>query len=143
MVEYKDGSVLAQLGNPDMRTPIAFALSYPERIESPVERLDLAKVAELTFEPVRHDLFPAVSLCMSAMRRGGSATTILNAANEIAVAEFLSQSIGFLQITALVEQVLSRAERDSMIAPLQALEDVWEADDYGRRTAAEMMSALH
>ncbi len=142
-VSYVDGSVLAQLGVPDMRTPIALALSYPDRIESPVDRLDLAAVAQLTFEPVRHDLFPAVNLCMSAMERGGSATTLLNAANEIAVAEFLSQSIGFLRITTLVEETLSRAERDSMIAPLQSLDDVWEADTYGRKVATEIASGLN
>ncbi len=143
LVSYVDGSVLAQLGMPDMRTPIALALAYPERIDAQVERLDLTKVGDLTFEPVKHDLFPAVRLCLSALDRGGSATTILNAANEVAVAEFLSQRIGFLQIAALVEDSLTRAERDSMIHPLNSLDDVWDADRYGRTMATELAHKLH
>jgi 1-deoxy-D-xylulose-5-phosphate reductoisomerase len=143
MVSYIDGSVLAQLGVPDMRTPIALALSYPDRIAAPVDRLNLADIASLTFEPVRHDVFPAINLCLEALRRGGSATTILNAANEIAVAEFLSQSIGFLSIAALVESTLSAAERDSAIVPLAGLDDVWQADEYGRAKALELVRKLH
>lgn len=142
LVSYIDGSVLAQLGMPDMRTPIALALAYPDRIDANVERLDLTKVADLTFEPIRHDMFPAVNLCLSALERGGSATTILNAANEIAVAEFLSQRIGFLQIAALVEETLATAEQDSMIASLNSLEDVWDADRYGRTKASELAHKL-
>lgn len=141
-VSYIDGSVLAQLGMPDMRTPIALALAHPERMKAPVERLDLTKTADLTFEPIRHDVFPAVRLCLSSLARGGSATTILNAANEVAVAEFLSQRIGFLQITALVEETLSLAERDSAITSLGSLDDVWDADRYGRKTATELAQNL-
>jgi 1-deoxy-D-xylulose-5-phosphate reductoisomerase len=117
-VSYCDGSVLAQMGTPDMRTPIASALAWPGRIATPVERLDLARVASLTFEAVDHQRFPAVQLCRAALQRGGSASTILNAANEVAVDEFLSQNIGFPAITALVDATLSRAESDAMIAPL-------------------------
>ena len=142
-VSYIDGSVLAQLGVPDMRTPIALALAYPDRISAPVDRLDLAKVASLTFEQVRHDVFPAINLCLEALRRGGSATTILNAANEVAVAEFLSQRIGFLSIAALVEDTLSAAEKDSGIAPLASLDDVWQADAYARAKALELVRKLH
>jgi 1-deoxy-D-xylulose-5-phosphate reductoisomerase len=142
LVSYCDGSVLAQMGTPDMCTPIASALAWPRRIPTRVGRLDLARIANLTFEAVDHDRFPAVNLCRAALKRGGSATTILNAANEVAVAEFLSQSLGFLAITALVEATLSRAEGDAMIAPLRSLDDVWAADGYGRRIARELASHL-
>ena len=141
-VSYCDGSVLAQMGTPDMRTPIAAALAWPSRIATPVERLDLARIASLTFEAVDHQRFPAVQLCRAALQRGGSATTILNAANEVAVGEFLSQKLGFPAITALVEATLSRAEGDAMIVPLQSLEDVWAADGYGRRIAGELACGL-
>jgi 1-deoxy-D-xylulose-5-phosphate reductoisomerase len=141
-VSYCDGSVLAQMGTPDMRTPIASALAWPRRIATPVERLDLARIASLTFEAVDHDRFPAVNLCRAALQRGGSATTILNAANEVAVAEFLSQRLRFPAITALVEATLSRAEGDAMIAPLQSLDDVWAADGYGRSIARELACGL-
>jgi 1-deoxy-D-xylulose-5-phosphate reductoisomerase len=141
-VAYRDGSVLAQMGVPDMRTPIACALAWPERIRAPVEPLDLAKVGSLTFEPVDDERFPAVRLCRSALTRGGSATTILNAANEVAVAEFLSQRLGFLDITVLVEAALTRAESEGMVAPLNSLDDVWAADSYGRSVAGELARAL-
>jgi 1-deoxy-D-xylulose-5-phosphate reductoisomerase len=141
-VSYCDGSVLAQMGTPDMRTPIASALAWPGRIATPVERLDLARVATLTFEAVDHQRFPAVQLCRAALQRGGSATTILNAANEVAVDEFLSQKLGFPAITALVDATLSRAESDAMIAPLGSLDDVWAADGYGRRVARQLAGAL-
>ena len=141
-VSYIDGSVLAQLGMPDMRTPISLALAYPDRITSNVDRLDLSNLTDLTFEPIRHELFPAVSLCLSALERGGNATTILNAANEVAVAEFLSQRIDFLSIAALVESTLECAERDSVVAPLNSLEDVWDADQYGRRIATDLAREL-
>ncbi len=142
-VSYCDGSVLAQLGNPDMRTPIACALAWPNRIETAVEPLDLARIGTLTFEDVDHERFPSVNLCRSALKCGGSATTILNAANEVAVAEFLSQRIGFVAITALVEGVLAQADGDRMIAPLASIEDVWAADEYARRVSGEMARRLH
>lgn len=142
-VSYCDGSVLAQLGNPDMRTPIACALAWPSRIATTVEPLDLARIGALTFEEVDHQRFPAVNLCRSALKCGGSATTILNAANEVAVAEFLSQRLGFVAITALVEGVLARADGDRMIAPLTSIEDVWAADGYARRLSGEMARRLH
>ncbi len=138
MVSYVDGSVLAQLGVPDMRTPIACAMAWPGRVHSPVESLDLVAVGQLTFEAIDSKRFPAIDMCLGALRCGGSATAILNAANEIAVAEFLSQSIGFVAITTLVECALSRAERDNMLGALGSLEDVWEADAYGRRIAVEL-----
>ncbi len=142
LVSYCDGSVLAQMGTPDMRTPIASALAWPRRITTKVERLDLAHIGSLSFEAVDHERFPAVKLCRAALKRGGSATTILNAANEVAVAEFLSHRLGFLAITALVDAALSRAEGDAMIAPLQSLDDVWAADSYGRKIAQELACNL-
>ena len=142
LVSYEDGSVLAQLGVPDMKTPIAWAMAHPQRIATDVQTLDLASVATLSFEAVDHQRFPAVNLCLGALKCGGNATTILNAANEVAVAEFLSQRIGFLDIPALVEGCLSIAERDSCIGPLNSLEDVWEADRYGRETANRLAREL-
>ena len=107
MVSYVDGSVLAQLGVPDMRTPIAYTLAWPERMSAPVERLDLAKIAELSFEAPDSERFPALRLTREALRIGGDAPTILNAANEIAVASFLKNSIGFLEIAEIVEETLT------------------------------------
>ncbi len=142
-VSYADGSVLAQLGMPDMRTPIAWAMAYPGRVPTSVERLDLAKLAQLTFEPVDHQRFASIGLCLNALRRGGSATTVLNAANEVAVAEFLSQRIGFLDIPALVEVVVAGADGDSMLSPIAGVDDVWDADSYARARATELARKLH
>ncbi|MEW5790403.1 MAG: 1-deoxy-D-xylulose-5-phosphate reductoisomerase [Pseudomonadota bacterium] len=106
LVEYVDGSVLAQLGNPDMRTPIAHALAYPERIHSGVSYLDLARQGELTFEAPDPQRFPCLPLAYAALRAGGSAATVLNAANEVAVQAFLDREIAFLQIARLIEDAL-------------------------------------
>ena len=95
MVEFRDGSVIAQLGSPDMRIPIAHCLAWPERIDGPAARLDLAKVRELTFEEPDLDRFPALALARRALGAGGAAPTVLNAANEVAVAEFLAGRLGF------------------------------------------------
>jgi len=142
LVEYRDGSLLAQMGVPDMRTPIAYALSWPRRISAPVERLRLEEVGQLTFEAVDGERFPSVALCRSALRRGGSATTILNAANEIAVAAFLSGRIPFPAITGLVADTLERAEGEAMLGPVATLDEVWAADAYGRRIATDLAGAL-
>lgn len=107
LVEYVDGSVLAQLGTPDMRTPIAYALAWPERMETPAERLDLVKAATLTFEAPDELRFPALRLARQSLQRGGGAPTILNAANEVAVAAFLEGRIGFLDIERVVEGTLA------------------------------------
>ncbi|MEQ8655335.1 MAG: 1-deoxy-D-xylulose-5-phosphate reductoisomerase [Kiloniellales bacterium] len=123
LVVYLDGSVLAQLGSPDMRTPIAHTLAYPARMATPVERLDLVKVAQLTFEAPDPRRFPALALARSAMEKGGGAPLVLNAANEIAVAAFLRREIGFLDIAAVVEETLARlgdAAADSLDAILSA-----------------------
>ncbi len=106
LVYYSDGSVLAQLGSPDMRTPIANALGWPERIAAPSPRLDLATLARLTFEAPDPQRFPALRLARAALESGGGAPTVLNAANEIAVAAFLERRIGFLDIVATVERTL-------------------------------------
>ena len=108
MVQYKDGSVLAQLGNPDMCTPIAHALAYPARIESGVEPLDFFSVGEFSFIRPDYARYPNLALAMAACQQGQAATTSLNAANEEAVAAFLDHRIGFLDIAAVVEDVLSR-----------------------------------
>ena len=106
MVEYHDGSTLAQLGTPDMRTPIAVAMAYPDRMPVAAESLDLAKVGQLTFEPADPIRFPALALARHALQMGGGAPTILNAANETAVASFLAGRIGFLDIERVVESAL-------------------------------------
>ena len=108
MVSYADGSVLAQLGNPDMRTPIAHALAYPERIESGVEPIDLAKIAELHFHRPNFEQFPCLKLAFDALRVGGSAAALLNAANEIAVEAFLDRKIGFRKINELIATVMAK-----------------------------------
>ena len=106
MVAYCDGSVLAQLGSPDMRTPIAYALAYPDRMPAPSPRLDLASIGQLTFEAADPVRFPALRLTREALRMGGAAPTVLNAANEIAVENFLKGRIGFLDIARLVEEAM-------------------------------------
>jgi len=107
MVEYTDGSVLAQMGNPDMRTPIAHALAWPERIASGVSSLDLFEVARLDFEAPDYQRFPCLSLAYQAIEEGGAAPAILNAANEVAVAAFLDRRIGFTSIPKIIESTLS------------------------------------
>ncbi|MDG5494632.1 1-deoxy-D-xylulose-5-phosphate reductoisomerase [Niveispirillum sp. BGYR6] len=131
LVEYIDGSVLAQLGTPDMRTPIAVALAWPERIATPGDRLDLIRAGRLDFQapdPVR---FPALSLAREALRAGGAAPTVLNAANEVAVAAFLQGRIGFLDIVRVVERTLTSFGPSS----ISTLADVMAADGEARRLA--------
>lgn len=124
MVSYIDGSVLAQLGNPDMRTPIAHALAWPQRIASGVAALDLTRLANLAFYQPDLDRFPCLKLAYDAIRRGGSAPAILNAANEIAVQAFLDRRIGFRQIDRLIDQVMQSADpvTVSSIAALMELD---------------------
>ncbi len=130
-VEYSDGSVIAQMGNPDMRTPIAYALAYPERIDSGVESLDLFKVARLDFFPPDFERFPCLRLAYDVLRQGGTAPAILNAANEVAVAAFLERQLPFLGIPHLIEAVLSILPA----GPEGSLADVLEADNEARRQA--------
>jgi 1-deoxy-D-xylulose-5-phosphate reductoisomerase len=135
LVQYVDGSVLAQLGNPDMRTPIAYALAYPERIEAGVEPLDLCKVATLNFTAPDFARFPCLALAYQALRAGGTAPAILNAANEIAVAAFLDRRISFLDIPRLIEDVLESLP----VSAANALDDVLNADAAARAAAQELM----
>jgi len=131
MVDYVDGSVLAQLGTPDMRTPIAYALGWPERMETPAERLRLEEIKTLDFEAPDAVRFPALRLARESLKIGGSAPTVLNAANEAAVQGFLDERTGFLDIARIVEQTLGAAK----LGPLESLEDVLEADQEAREIA--------
>ncbi len=133
MVEYVDGSVLAQLGNPDMRTPIAYALGYPDRLESGVGALDLLKIARLDFEAPDVKRFPCLRLAFEALKQGGTAPAVLNAANEIAVQAFLDEELGFMDIPRLIESVLANVS----IKSVSDLEMVIAADAAARRTASE------
>ncbi len=134
MVSYNDGSVLAQLGNPDMRTPIANALAWPERIDAGVEPLDLFDVARLDFEKPDMARFPCLRLCYEAIETGGNATTILNAANEIAVGAFLEKRIAFTDIARIVEETLAMA---TISNDTGSLDKVLAADAEGRKLAAQ------
>ncbi len=138
LVQYVDGSVLAQLGNPDMRTPIAYALAYPQRIATGVAPLDLIKVAQLDFTAPDFERFPCLPLAYQALRAEGSAPAILNAANEIAVAAFLDQHIPFLAIPGVIEDVLAALP----ISPVDNLDDVMNADAAARAMAREVISRL-
>ena len=138
MVEYLDGSVIAELGNPDMRTPIAHALAYPQRIESGVGLLDLVKVGKLEFSAPDMTRFPCLSLAYQALRAGGAAPAILNAANEVAVESFLARQIRFTDIATVVEKVLDA------IAPSRILDlaSVLAFDDEARQRARHFISIL-
>ncbi len=131
LVDYKDGSVLAQLGSPDMRTPIAYTLGWPDRITAPSPRLDLAALGKLEFEAPDLERFPALHLARCALQTGGAAPTILNAANEIAVARFLEGRISFLDIAAIVEHTME----DMASRSFTTLDDVMEIDAEARRVA--------
>jgi 1-deoxy-D-xylulose-5-phosphate reductoisomerase len=134
LVDYADGSVLAQLGVPDMRVPIAYTLAWPERMETPCAALDLAKIGRLDFQKPDAERFPALRLTRECLRQGGSAATVLNAANEVAVAAFLAGRIGFLDIERIVEGTLA-------MIPAQAvatLDEVFAIDAAARRHAAAL-----
>jgi 1-deoxy-D-xylulose-5-phosphate reductoisomerase len=133
LVQYIDGSVLAQMGNPDMRTPIAYGLAYPERIDSGVEPLNLFEVARLDFVPPDFERFPCLMLAYQAMRAGGTAPAVLNAANEVAVAAFLEKQIAYLAIPQLIEAVLASVP----VSVVNTLEDVLHADAAARVIAQE------
>jgi 1-deoxy-D-xylulose-5-phosphate reductoisomerase len=132
LVEYVDGSMLAQLGPADMRTPIAHTLAWPRRMQTPVEPLDLAKIARLDFEEPDLDRFPALALALQAMKAGGARPGVLNAANEEAVAAFLSGRIGFLDIALIVDKVLSRYDPGSP----ETIDEALMLDAETRRVAA-------
>jgi 1-deoxy-D-xylulose-5-phosphate reductoisomerase len=137
LVTYRDGSVLAHLGSPDMRTPIAYALGWPGRVAAPTKRLDLAEVGRLTFEAPDEQRFPALRLAREALSQGGGCPTVLNAANETAVHAFLAGQIRFLDIAATVERTLELMPGDS----LDSLDDVYNLDRAARDLAANLVGA--
>ena len=137
MVEYVDGSVLAQLGTPDMRIPIAYAMAWPERIATPATRLDLAAIGKLDFEAPDFERFPCLKLAWDAMRAEGSAPCILNAANEIAVAAFIAGQVSFLDIDAIVAATLARVAS----GPVGSLAEVVDVDRAARAEARRHVEA--
>ena len=138
LVAYVDGSVLAQLGTPDMRTPIAYTLGWPERMPAPAERLDLAALGQLSFEPPDLERFPALRLARLALQSGGAAPTILNAVNEVAVAGFLGGEVGFLEIAGIVEETLATMPLDKPAS----LDAVFAVDSEARRVAEELIARV-
>ncbi len=138
MVRYRDGSVIAQLGQPDMRTPIAFGLAWPQRIAAGVMPLDLTQLAALNFATPDFNQFPCLSLAFAAARIGGTAPAILNAANEIAVGAFLASEMPYLQIASLVEQVLEQVSATKA----QTLDEVLDADQTARRVARQSLTRM-
>ena len=138
MVEYIDGSVIAQMGTPDMRGPIAYALSYPERLSAGARPLDLAKTGGLTFEEPDTGRFPALETCYEALKQGGTAPAVLSAANETAVDAFLSDKIGFTDIPAIIKQALTKHEA---FEP-SSIEEVLRADRWGREEAKRAIQGL-
>ena len=138
MVEYIDGSVLAQLGSPDMRTPIAYSLAWPERISAPTPKLDLAEMGTLTFEKPDLERFPCLRLAQHALKEGATAAIVLNAANEVAVNGFLQKNIGFMDIPRIVESCLERTQSE----PVTGIERVIEIDAGTRTIAAEIIDKI-
>jgi 1-deoxy-D-xylulose-5-phosphate reductoisomerase len=138
MVEYRDGSVLAQLGNPDMRTPIAHALAWPERVDSGVAALDIFAVGRLDFSAPDLARFPCLRLAYEALRTGGTSAAILNAANEVAVQAFLERRLAFTGIADVVERVMNAVAS----RPADSLETVLEMDEVARSKAGEVIGAL-
>jgi 1-deoxy-D-xylulose-5-phosphate reductoisomerase len=137
MVSYVDGSVLAQLGNPDMRTPITHALAYPERMESGVQAVDLAKIGQLSFEAPDFERFPCLKLAYEALEAAGTAPTILNAVNEVAVQAFLDRQIGFRMIDQLIARVMDKVSH----MKVKCLEDVLEHDRHAREISHSLIKS--
>lgn len=142
MVEFRDRSVVAQLGAPDMRTPIAHCLGWPERITGPAAPLDLAKIGQLTFETPDLERFPALRLAYDALRTGSGATTVYNAANEIAVAAFSAEKIRFGAIARLVEATMNAWVRGGNLAPLTSADDAISVDHNARKMAASLLPEI-
>jgi 1-deoxy-D-xylulose-5-phosphate reductoisomerase len=144
LVEYADGSTLAQLGPPDMRAPIACAFAWPDRLPWPAQRLDLARSGPLSFEDPDPERFPALRIAKSALAAGGVAPTAMNAADEIAVAAFLARRIGFLDIAATVEETLIRMDRQNLLwrAENDLVEAARSTDATARRVAEEVVGGL-
>jgi 1-deoxy-D-xylulose-5-phosphate reductoisomerase len=142
MVEFSDRSVVAQLGTPDMRTPIAHCLGWPERIAGPAAKLDLAKIGQLTFEAPDFARFPALRLAYDALRTGNGATTVYNAANEIAVAAFIGEKIRFGAIARLVDATMNGWVRAGNLAPLGSADDAIAVDHNARNMAASLLPQI-
>ncbi len=142
LVEFRDGSVVAQLGSPDMRIPIAHCLAWPRRIDGPAARLDLAALRQLTFEEPDLDRFPALALARRALEMGGAATTVLNAADEVAVSEFIAGKITFPAITALVEATLDAAAGRGLLAEPTGIEAALGVDHVARSLARDLLSEI-
>jgi 1-deoxy-D-xylulose-5-phosphate reductoisomerase len=138
MVSYIDGSVLAQLGSPDMRTPISYALGWPNRIKTPAKKLDLAEIGQLNFITPDEERFPSLKITREVLQKGGSAPTILNASNEIAVCAFLNGKIGFLDIVKVVTETLDKININTM----SSLSDVHDVDENARRVSSEIVTGL-
>jgi 1-deoxy-D-xylulose-5-phosphate reductoisomerase len=139
LVMLEDGSVMAQLSHPDMRTPIALALAWPERLATPVPRLDLVALKSLSFEAPDHDRFPALGIALDALHKGGAAPAVLNAANEVAVTAFLERKIGFLDIAPTVGACLEKAEGTGLTGRADTLDDVIAIDGEARRLARMLL----
>jgi 1-deoxy-D-xylulose-5-phosphate reductoisomerase len=142
LVEFRDGSLIAQLGSPDMRIPIAHCLAWPQRIDGPAARLDLAQLATLTFENPDLTRFPALSLARQALEAGGGAPTVLNAANEVAVAEFLAEKVGFAGIVALVAATLEAAGRRGLTREPSSVDDALSIDHESRMLASGLLPEI-
>ncbi|MEI7804503.1 MAG: 1-deoxy-D-xylulose-5-phosphate reductoisomerase [Hyphomicrobiales bacterium] len=142
MVEFRDGSVVAQLGAPDMRIPIAHCLAWPQRIAGPAPRLDLARIGTLTFEEPDLARFPALGLARAAMEAGGAAPTVLNAADEVAVAEFIAGRIGFSGIVALVEATLEAASKRGLMGEPANLDAALAVDHVSRSLALDLLPEI-
>ena len=142
LVQYKDGSLLAQLGSPDMRTPIAHCLAFPRRMPVPVKRLNLAEIGTLSFEAPDPDRFPALQLALDAMRAGGAAPAALNAADEIAVEAFLSRKIAFLDIPRAIAAVLDQMSADGHLSASKSVDDVIALDTEARQKTLEWVKSV-
>jgi 1-deoxy-D-xylulose-5-phosphate reductoisomerase len=142
LVEFRDGSVIAQLGSPDMRIPIAHCLAWPTRIDGPAPRLDLARIATLTFEPPDVERFPALGIARRALEAGNGAPTVLNAANEVAVAEFIAERLPFLGIPALVDATLEAADRRGALREPASVEDALAIDHTARSLARSLLPEI-
>ena len=138
MVQYRDGSVLAQMGQPDMRTPIAYGLAYPERIDAGVEPLDFSQIVDFTFTKPDFNRYPNLKLAIDACRSGQAATTTVNAANEIAVAAFLEGKIGFCDIYRVNALTLEQSE----LGVLESVESIMETDRAARHRAQQIIATL-
>jgi 1-deoxy-D-xylulose-5-phosphate reductoisomerase len=142
LVEFRDGALIAELGSPDMRVPIAHCLAWPDRIDTPAARLDLAKIATLSFEAPDPARFPALRLAREALELGGGAPTVLNAANEVAVDAFLHRRLGFAGIAGLVEETIEASGRDGLLREPQSIDDALSIDHVARSLARELLPEI-